>query len=203
MNRKAVSGITSSVVALALMTPLAFGSNPLPDSARKELKQKLIASQINLTDTWRLGKAQELGTILVLLQDQVPAREFHTLAQQKPYPRVWHLDDYARVEIVQGQTSTARERGTLSLQRGELLLVVDHKFKDNTIELWTHSLNPVSFEDDPKRAPKHASTKFVFHFPPEVLQSGNIGPIEADISRWFKTFESEWDAREFARTLVK
>lgn len=203
MNNKMVRCITSSVLAVALTTPLVFGSNPMPDAARKELKQRLIASQINLTDTWQLGKARELGTILVLLQDQVPAREFHTLAQQKPYPRVWHLDNYARIEIVGGQTSSAGERAPLSLKRGELLLVVDHKFKDNSIELWTHSMNPVSFEDDPKRAPKFASTKFVFHFPPEVLQSGNIGPIEADISRWFKTFESEWDAREFARTLVK
>lgn len=202
MNRRVVRTIASSVVAVALAAPPGFASSPLPDASRKELKQKLVASRIDLTDTWRLGKVRELGTILVLLQDQVPAREFHTLAQQKPSPRVWHLDSYARVEIVNGQPSSA-ERSAFNLKRGELLLVVDHKFKGNTIELWTHTLNPVPFEDDLKRTPKYASTKFVFHFPPEVLQAGSLRPIEADLDGWFKTFESEWDAQEFAKTLAR
>lgn len=199
-TRIAVSG----ALVVSQVLPAVAGTNPLPAKARQELKRRLAPSEIVLKESWRLGRVQELGSVLVLLQDGVPAKEFRTLSQQKPYPRVWHLDDYARFEIVNGQGTVANpsEKLFTQLSRGELLVILDHKFKGNTIELWTHTLNPVAPSDAPPDHPRrYASTKFVFHFPSEVLSSGDVAKIEADISRWFKAFESEWDARDFARTL--
>ena len=86
------------------------------------------------------------------------------------------------------------------LSRGELLVVLNQKFKGNAIELWTHTLNPVEPAAG-KYSRQHASTKLVFRFPPEVLASGDVAAILAEMKQWFRVFESESEAREFAEAV--
>ncbi|MEW5975650.1 MAG: hypothetical protein AB1898_07575 [Acidobacteriota bacterium] len=207
---------TSCAVAFVLMLgwPASVWADLMPEQAQRELKERLAASRIRLTPDWRVGKVSEPGTVLVLLRDHVPARAFHTLSQQKPYPRVWHLDDYGRVEIAEGTAivKTPEQKAFAYLERGQVLVILDHKFKGRTIELWTHTLNRVAPKEadrqdsDPQRAPteqnlQHASTKFVFHFSEDVLRSGDVAGIEKQIEEWLKPFESVWEAEEFSRNL--
>jgi len=196
---------TSLVWLTLLASSTARGSSLLPDSAAKEFQRKLARSEIHLNESWQNGKVRQVGAVLVLLEDGVPAKAFHTLAQQKPYPRVWHLDDYARLEIVNGKASSAEpspSKAFTHLSRGELLVVLNHKFKGDAIELWTHTLNPVEpAAGDGKQSRQHASTKLVFRFPPEVLASGDVAAILAEMKQWFRVFESESEAREFAEAV--
>jgi len=154
---------------------IALANESLVDA----LKQRYPFSRIEVQNVAVQGVVAKPGVRLRLEADDVPAKPFHVTQVNTKSPR-FHARDYARVGIASGQLVTL-ESGELRLPRGTEIVVLDIKVKADTVRLFTHTSEPVSYANGWRA---FGCTEFVFRFDHAPIAAADAARVQQTIERW-------------------
>lgn len=169
---------TSVCMALFLLltgVAIALANETLVDA----LKKRYPLSRIEVQNAAVQGVVAKPGVRLRLDADDVPAKPFHVTQANTKSPR-FHARDYARVGVASGEMVTL-ESGELTLRRGTEVVVLDVKVKADTVRLFTHTSEPVTYADG-RRA--YGCTEFVFRFDHTPIVPADAARVQQTIERW-------------------
>lgn len=146
------------------------------------LKARYRLSRVEIQD-WRTeGRVRDLGGVLTLQTDGVPANKFWVVTppRDKIGHRRIHMFRYAAVEIApDGRLKPAP--ADFTLPKGTRLVVLDVKVRDDRVHISTHTLEPVRLPDGDTA---YGCTEFVFPFDPGALARGDLSAIQGRIEQW-------------------
>jgi hypothetical protein len=149
------------------------------DDLTAALKERYRVSRIEVQNVARSGDLASAGIRLRIDADGVPAKPFRVMQLNTKSPR-FHARDYARIVIASGEPVTVVP-SELRLPKGTEVVVLDIKVKGDTVRLFTHTAEPVSYGDG-RRA--YGCTEFVFRFDHAPLAAADAGRVQQAIERW-------------------
>ena len=169
---------------------LLFAASTATGEDGRETLQKALSAHFQpsrIETGGRSGAVARAGRLLILSVDGVPAKPFRVIQANPKAPWV-HVMDFARFEIARDGRILA-EPGTLRLDHGTHLVVIDVKVTSSQIHLLTHTAEPVHV--NAYNEPVYGCTEFVFDVAPEVIQAGSIAPVVQTIERWLESTATE------------
>jgi len=143
------------------------------------LKVRYPFSRIEVQNAAVQGMVARPGARLRLQADGLSAKAFRVTQANTKSPR-FHVRDYARIEVVSGQTVTL-EPGEFVLPKGTEVVVLDLKVQGDSVRLFTHTSEPISASSG---RPVYGCTEFVFRFGGTTLEPADAARVQQAIERW-------------------
>ncbi len=187
----ALSMLLSLVGMLVINSGLAAGRDKVEDA----LETRYRHSHVEIQDPRTEGRVRELGAVLTLQAEGVPANKFWVVQPQpaaaKSGGRRLHKFDYAQTEITEDGRlipNHVNRWSHFTLPKGTPLVVLDLRVENDRVRLFTHTLVPVRVTDGEAA---YGCTEFVSRFDPGVLQRGDLAAIQGRIEQWLPLSEAK------------
>jgi len=174
-------------IFLGVLLAEVLGANPGQAGGREPIQDALNAryrvSKVEIQD-WRTeGRVRELGSVLTLQGEGVPANHLWVSAPTGTKFRRVHRFDYARSEItMDGRLipEHVNRWAHFTLPKGTQLVVLDLKVEGDRVRLFTHTLEPVRL---PNGEAHYGCTELAFRVAPGILERGDLAAIQRQLDQ--------------------